>query len=282
MHWLKDINVLIFDMDGTLYQDYTFMGRYIKKMMEDGFPEAEIQETVALAYDILEGKKQIKMGLLYDREQLVFYSHQNLEPSVSYSWDGKETEMVYSEEKLLSYIGDPWGIVELMAIKKKIGAETVKRAFNDVRREMLTEAYCISKHTDLLEEIKKFSGKRAILMTNSPMPTGQDFVDFLGLDEIFDEIYIDGKKPNGIQNLMNELFAEGHQPHEILSIGDHPWNDLYPVHKAGGHTCLISQYEHQDTTKWSVLVETVDELATLIKQVNNEAMIADGKEEIYG
>ncbi|RNF39853.1 HAD family hydrolase [Planococcus salinus] len=282
MHWLKDISIVIFDMDGTLYQDYTFMERYIQKMMEGGFPETEIQETVDKAYDILEGKKQIRLGFLYDREQLAFYSHQNLKPSVSYDWDGIETEMVHSEENPLSYIGDPWGIVELMAVKKNIAAGTVRRAFTNVRKEMLTEAYCIAKRTDLFEEIKKLTGHRTILMTNSPLPTGQEFVDFLELGDVFDEIYIDGKKPGGIQNLMDKFLAEGYQPYEILSIGDNPWNDLYPIHKSGGHTCLISQYEHQDTTNWSVSVETVDELVGLVEQLNGKAVIANGKEESYG
>ncbi|WKA55377.1 HAD family hydrolase [Planococcus shixiaomingii] len=274
MHWIKDINVLIFDMDGTLYQDYSFMGRYIRKMMKESYSDNEIEETVALAYDILEGKKPIKLGYLYDPEQLVFHSHQDLTPVTSYDWNGIEIEKTESGENPLAYIGDPWGIAHLMAIKKKISMETVKKAFNDVRSEMLMEAYCIVKRTDLFDEIKKLDNKKAILMTNSPLPTGQEFVDFLGIGDVFDEFYFDGKKPHGIKELMDRLLAEGYQPEEILSIGDHPWNDLYPVRKAGGHTCLISQYEHDDTTKWSVSVKTIDELVDVVRQLTEESVIA--------
>jgi FMN phosphatase YigB (HAD superfamily) len=282
MQWLKDINVLIFDMDGTLYQDYTFMGRYIHKMMAGNFPESEIEETVALAYDILEGRRHVKLGFMYDPASLVFYRQQDLHPVTSYDWDGLELEITESEENALAYIGDPWGIAQLMAYWKNVLADEVKRAFDDVRKEMLTEAYCIIKRTDLFEEIRNLEDKRLILMTNSPLPTGQEFVDFLEINEVFDEFYFDGQKPYGIEELFGKLLVEGYEPHEILSIGDHPWNDLYPVHKAGGHTCLISEYKHDDATGWSASVESIDELAGLIRRLNEETTAAKRKEETYG
>ncbi|TWT13279.1 HAD family hydrolase [Planomicrobium sp. CPCC 101079] len=275
MDWLKDINVLIFDMDGTLYQDYSFMGRYIQKMMQANHTESEIQQTVALAYDILEGKKSIKLGFLYDPKELIFYSHNDLNPVISYNWDGIEIEMAQRGDGPLAYIGDPWGIAHLMGIKNNIAEETMKKAFEDVRAEMLMAAYCIIKRTDLFDEIKKLENKKAILMTNSPLPTGQEFVDFLEIGDVFDEYYFNGKKPHGIQALMDKLFDEGYQPQEILSIGDHPWNDLYPIHKAGGHTCLISQYEHNDATRWSASVKTIDELVDIVRQLNEATITAN-------
>lgn len=282
MHWLKDIKALIFDMDGTLYQDYTFMGRYIRKMMAGNFPEAEIEQTTALAYEVLEGNKHFKLGFMYDPESLVFYRQQDLRPVASFDWEGMEVEPAGDGESTLAYIGDPWGIAQLMAFWKQIPADTVKKAFDDVRKEMLTEAYCIIKRTDLFDEIRKLEGQRLILMTNSPVPTAQEFVDFLDLNEVFDEFYFDGRKPNGIKELLEKLLAEGYQPHEILSVGDHPWNDLYPVHQAGGRTCLISEYKHDDTTEWSVSVESIDGLVSLIRQLNEKSLVATGKEENYG
>lgn len=282
MRWLKDINVLIFDMDGTLYQDYSFMGRYISKMMEGTYTDSEIKETTALAYDILEGRNAVKLGFLYHPADLSFFSHQNLKPLASYDWNGMELEMKEKEESVLAYLGDPWGIAQLMAVKKEIPAELLGKAFIDVRAEMLTEAYSIIKRTDLFEEIEKLQNKRTILMTNSPLPTGQEFVDFLEIGDVFDEFYFDGKKPHGIKELFSKLLSEGHQPHEILSIGDHPWNDLHPVHEAGGHTCLISEYKHQDETPWSVSFKSIDELVEVIRNLNKEAITANGKEESYG
>ncbi|AQQ55469.1 HAD family hydrolase [Planococcus lenghuensis] len=281
MQWLKEINVVIFDLDGTLYQDYSFLERYISKMMTDRYSNIEIAETIRWAYDVLEGKKAIKLGFLYDSESLLFYSQQNLKPVSSFNWEGLETAMQVNEKSRLVYIGDPWGIAHLVAKKKEIPPSVGVKAFYDVRAEMLTEAYCISKRTDLFEEIQKLENKHLILMTNSPLPTGQEFVDFLEINDTFDEFFYNGKKPRGIEMLLEKLTEQGYQPHEILSIGDHPRNDLYPVHRAGGHTCLISQYAHEDTTAWSASVKSVDGLVSLIKKMN-ESEIQNRKEEGYG
>lgn len=282
MNWMKDIKALVFDMDGTLYQDYSFMGRYISKMMADRFPETEIDETVVWAYDLLEGRKPIKLGFMYDPAELLFYSHEGLQPTAAYNWEGIETEAVQDVSVPLVYLGDPWGIAQLIAIKKGISPAIREQAFTDVRLEMLGKAYCIRKRTDLFDEIGKLEGKRLILMTNSPLPTAQEFVDFMELNEVFDEFHFDGNKPHGIKALFEGLVKEGYEPHEILSVGDHPWNDLYPVHQAGGRTCLISEYKHDDTTEWTVSVETIDELVQLVKEMNGKSAMAKRKEETYG
>jgi|SRR5690606_7973794 len=282
MNWMKDIKALIFDMDGTLYQDYSFMGRYISKMMANRFPEAEIDETVVWAYDLLEGRKPIKLGFMYDPAELLFYSHKELQPTAAYNWEGIETEALQDGSVPLVYLGDPWGIAQLIAIKKGISPAIREQAFTDVRLEMLEKAYCISKRTDLFDEISKLEGRRLILMTNSPLPTAQEFVDFMELNEVFDEFHFDGNKPHGIKALFEGLVEEGYEPHEILSVGDHPWNDLYPVHQAGGQTCLISEYKHDDATEWTVSVETIDELVQLVKRMNGQSAMANRKEETYG
>ncbi len=281
MNWMDQINVLIFDMDGTLYQDYSFMGRYISKMMEGSFTEAEIEEIISQAYDLLEGRHPIKLGFMYDADELVFYKQEHLKPIASYDWEGT-TSGLPDTQKPLAYIGDPWGIAHLMAVKKGIPAEAVKQAFDDVRTEMLMETYQIIQETDLFDEIRKLDNKRTILMTNSPLPTAQEFVDFLEISDVFDEFYFDGKKPSGIRELLDKLDTDGYMPREILSVGDHPWNDLYPVHEAGGHTCLISAYAHDDATDWTVTVRTMDELTGLIRKFNEASFATAGKEQGNG
>lgn len=281
MNWMNDIKALIFDMDGTLYQDYTFMGRYIAKMMEGRFSEEEIEETIERAYDILEGKGPVKLGYLYDPERLVFYRQEELRPVSCSDWEGTALEWEADAEQVLAYLGDPWGVAQLMAYRHGIPAETVRNAFEEVRKEMLTEAYLIVKHAGLFDAIATLRGKRLILMTNSPLPTGQEFVDFLGAEDVFEEIYYDGKKPDGITGLTDKLMKEGFAPHEILSIGDHPWNDLHPVCRIGGHTCLISGHQHDDATPWSASVASVEELAAFLMELKEQTS-AERKEEIYG
>ncbi|SID15530.1 Uncharacterised protein [Mycobacteroides abscessus subsp. abscessus] len=72
-------------------------------------------------------------------------------------------------------------------------------------------------------------------------------------------------KPEGIRGVMKRLGEEGYQPHEILSVGDNPFNDLYPVKQLGGRTCLISRYEHAGSEEWDHSVKTIEELAGFLR-----------------
>lgn len=281
MNWMKDIKALIFDMDGTLYQDYTFMGRYIGKMMAGRLSQEETEKTIARAYSILDGSGPVRLGYLYDPERRVFYRQEELQPVSCCDWDGTALDLEADPGQALTYLGDPWTIAQLMAHHHGVPVEEGRVAFEEVRKEMLTEAYRIVKHAGLFDAIGKLRDKRLLLMTNSPLPTGREFVDFLGAEQVFDEIHYDGKKPAGISALVEGLLADGFAPHEILSIGDHPWNDLHPVRRAGGHTCLISGHQHDDATPWSASVASVDELAAFLEELHAQAE-ATREEEAYG
>ncbi|OUM87937.1 MAG: hypothetical protein BAA01_10865 [Bacillus thermozeamaize] len=60
--WLSEIKVIIFDMDGTLYQEDTFMDRYIRYLLEGTEWEAETDAAVAEARKILYGQHPVKFG----------------------------------------------------------------------------------------------------------------------------------------------------------------------------------------------------------------------------
>jgi FMN phosphatase YigB (HAD superfamily) len=134
-------------------------------------------------------------------------------------------------------------------------------AFTQVRKEMLCDPNKITSCPQLFETIHNLAVERKIFMTNTPGPTGPEFVRHLSLENLFDTYVYDAKKPEGMKDVMDALLAEGYLPDEILSVGDNPFNDLYPVKKAGGRTCLISQYAHAETVMWDHAVKTVEELS---------------------
>lgn len=267
MDWLKKIKVIIFDLDGTLYQDYTFLGRYIRHMLDDQLTDWELQQYVDEAYAILEGKHPVKLGYFYHRKNEKVYAHEILEPTACFFWDGKEHDLEGDVPDGLFYIGDPWCIAAIFAEKHCISQEIRMLAFEKVRKEMLCHPYEINRYHPLFETINDLAVERKIFMTNTPNPSGQEFVKHLNLGHLFDEYIYDAKKPEGIQQVIEELLAEDYQPHEILSVGDNPFNDLHPVKKARGKTCLISQYPHADTAQWDASVKTIEELADFLRKL---------------
>lgn len=266
MDWLKDIKVMIFDLDGTLYQDYTFLGRYLRYMLNDQLTEQELQQQINEAYAILEGNHLVRFGYFYNYENQKVYTHEKLKPISSFSWE--ETEQVEVEGMIapLFYIGDPWCIAAVFGDRHNVSEEKRKHAFEFVRKEMTSEPYRIHRHDPLFEVLTNLEMDRKIFMTNTPGPSGPEFVKHLKLEHVFDEFFFDAGKPEGIQFVLERLISEGYQPHQILSVGDNPFNDLYPVKHAGGRTCLISQYKHADLTVWDESVKTVEELTGFLQR----------------
>lgn len=149
----------------------------------------------------------------------------------------------------------------------KYGIDEAKRqeAFQQVRKEMLQGSSSFERHTGLYEAIRQLSVVQSkLLLTNSPENTGREFIAALGASVLFSDIIYGAGKPVGMEQFMSELMKrEGLRPEQILSIGDHAWNDLYPVRKLGGRTAWISAYPSSDPSPWDVRLTTLDELASL-------------------
>lgn len=277
MDWKKEIKVMIFDLDGTLYQDYTFLKRYLMKMFATTHTVAEIEQIVQESYDLLTGEKEVKLGFFYD-EHLNFLAHRHLQITSAYN---KKQELIDNYQKYdeLTYIGDPWSIATYMAKREALDMNVVSRAFNEVRSEMLTIENKINANDTLVECLQQMDCYK-ILMTNTALPSGEEFVSHLGLSNCFDEIHYDGQKPNGMHDLLKTLIKKGYHPEQMISIGDHPYNDLHPLHALGGFTCLISQYPHADETEWSEEVNSIEELVlflqTFLKTTDKELEVVKG------
>ena len=163
----------------------------------------------------------------------------------------------------LTYVGDPWTIASFIGKKEKIPSETMKQAFRDVRREMLHGEASISKNAKLAKTISDLRQYK-VLMTNTEETSGKEFLDYLMLHDCFQELHFDGKKPNGMRQLLKSLRNRGFKSTEILAIGDNPFNDLHPLKQIGGYTCLISNYAIADHTEWSKHLHTIDELEAFL------------------
>ncbi|WHT49002.1 hypothetical protein QNH10_04755 [Sporosarcina thermotolerans] len=158
------------------------------------------------------------------------------------------------------------GIANLYAEKYGITRERRAEAFEKVRYEMIDDPFKIRRHTPLFESIAALGTKKKIFMTNTPGDTGPAFVTYLNIGSMFDDYVFDAKKPLGMETIVKGLLKEGFAPNEILSIGDNPYNDLAPVRKLGGRTCLISPYTHFGKHEWDYTVKTVEELADFLHQ----------------
>lgn len=264
MDWINNIKVMIFDMDGTLYQEDTFLGRYLTYMLEDRCSEQEIESMIKTAYNIINGEHFVSFGHFYDLTTHSIFTHTELVPNRAFSWEGNPLQHEYSKDSRLFYIGDPWCLALVLAEKLGVSEEVRAKAFHRVRAEMLNDEFAIPKSEALIQAFKYIDLDAKILITNSPFESGEVFLEYLGILPYFDKAIYDGKKPHGIEKIIMDLIEKGYKPEEILSIGDNPFNDLHPARDKGAKTVFISGYENLDQTTWDYKVKNMEELALFL------------------
>jgi FMN phosphatase YigB (HAD superfamily) len=268
MNWLQDIKVVIFDLDGTMYQHETFHQSYLKYVVEGTKWENSYAHLLAGMEKIFTNQSLFKMGHYYLNEMESF---ETIEDVLAFT--GADTIEASSSNYI--YGGDAWSIMNIFTNRLQVTEEQRRIAFNKVRKEMLVGQEPIILSKKLVEVISSLDMlKRKVLMTNTHTESGHEFIQTLQISTLFDEIYLDSKKPLGIQEVIKSLLIrEDLQPHEILSIGDHPWNDLLPAKKLGCRTLLISPYELVGKTQWDLAVSSSDEMADVLEKISGTSLV---------
>lgn len=276
MDWLHEIEVVLFDLDGTLYQDGTFYKRYLELLFKEGSYAASLEEMLEEMDCLLEGRHTSSIGDWY-HPSTDTWSRETGETLGNpldlphRDWKGIEVKVEpnQSPDTPAIYAGDAWSLVSIFTVKHGIGEVKRQESFQQVRKEMLQGSSSFERHAGLYEAIRQLSGVRLkLLLTNSPENTGREFIAALGASELFTDIVYGAGKPVGMEHFMTELMKqEGLRPEQILSIGDHAWNDLYPVRKLGGRTAWISAYPSSDPSPWDVRLTTLDELASFLVDI---------------
>jgi len=275
---LRAVNVVIFDMDGTLYQEDTFVDRYIRYLLEGTPHEAETEDAVREAREMLSGLHPVRFGHFYHKTDAAFFVRGREGFSSGRGWNGEPVDPKRladasrrepEDDDALHYIGDPWGIVALFRWKYGVPESRLQEAFARVRKEMISEPHRFARHRRLYDAIAGLRGvaHRIVLMTNTYQASGLEFLEYMGIERLFDEIICDARKPRGIESFVAKLLEQGYEPREILSIGDNPWNDLAPVKRLGGRTCFASPYPSDDADGWDERARALDDLAALLERI---------------
>ncbi|MDQ0415779.1 FMN phosphatase YigB (HAD superfamily) [Mesobacillus stamsii] len=262
MEWMKDIKAVIWDLDGTMYQELTFYRRYLRYLVEESKWEPHYETIVDTVENIFSGHHSFRVGSYYciPPEKI-----NTIDELIEFSGTTDTTQLSVG----YLYGGDAWSVMNIISSRLNISPDKRKESFNRVREEMLQEPYAIEKKSTLFNEIEKLNVYKKVLMTNTYTQSAQAFVDYLGVSKLFDEIHYDSKKPIGIAEVIRSIqIREGLETSEILSIGDHAYNDLLPAKIAGCRTIHISPYPSEDSSNWDRTVKTIDELTDLLKSFN--------------
>lgn len=269
----REIKAIIFDLDGTLYEDTGHFNYYAERLKER--LEPPYQQNFELDYQkVPENKHPLKIGRIYDVQQdLILLQEKKVQ--AAFRWDGTpltpgELDSLYpgpvslNMESMIS-IGDLWWVPCAIALHYGLDNQESYQAFLETRDYMKQPGYTIKPVEGLKEVLNRFrkKGLKLVLMTNSPEPDSEAILAKLELNKAFDLKIFNAGKPAKAKEQFKRIIKELNLPcSQILSIGDNLANEILPARELGCPTLFI---DHHDTVQADRLIENLANCRELVK-----------------
>ncbi|MBY6037909.1 HAD hydrolase-like protein [Fictibacillus nanhaiensis] len=255
---IDDAKLLLFDLDGTLYEDTDHFDYYCR-LMQKRVPEEKSQAFWDTYESMKNGTHPVAIGKVYDiqNDTSVSVDPMSLQVTKVTSFDGEEWteeqikkeyrgDLVYDFERLIA-IGDGWWLPYATAMHYGLKQSDTWECYNATKEYMVTDHFQLTKTPGLKQALLRLKQtKKLVLLTNSEREDVQRLLHELELDGIFHALHTEGQKPlktkEKIENILNEYQIN---PHEAVSIGDNFMNEIAPALLMGLKAIYIQQNKHE-------------------------------------
>jgi len=265
---LTGIKTIVFDLDGTLYEETNHFDYYADRVAGK-LPSSKREEFIHDYQTVLDGRHVLQIGKVYDANRDVILTVKDGNVLKAERWDGSkltndEILAYYSEaievnlDDMLS-IGDLWWIPVSLGRHYGLSQEETYEAFLQTREYMMSPKFQMNPIRGLKETLHHLSKRRVlIMMTNSPRSDSEAILAKLKLENVFHEkIFMAGKPVQSKQQFHRISGKFGVQFHEILSIGDNYVNDILPAKELGCQTMMIDQHHVAPHHSADVIVKSL-------------------------
>lgn len=262
----QNVRVILFDMDGTLYQDHEFHRDYLRYLLAGTEYESFTAQAVQLADEIM-AHGVVPMNRFYricpvssvaTWRELAHYLRADM-------ISGMPFEACYHNGLgELQFLADPWEVATMIAAALGALEKNGEQAFLRVRQEM--EVKSLAPNQELMELLGKLKKHyTTVLLSNSPKESAASFVDRLGFTGAFTYCIYDAHKPYGLfENIHKQPGLEQVPNEAILSVGDHSFNEIVNVHLAGGKTIWMNPYGDAPQIPCTLRVKNIPQLIELL------------------
>lgn len=262
---IENSELLIFDLDGTLYEDTDHFDYYCGLLQKRA--ESDLQKEFYKAYEKMKkGLHPVKIGKVYDIKLDAAISLDPLTMQVTevHFWDGtamddskvKEEypgELAYDFERFIA-IGDGWWLPYVTAMHFGLSQQDTWDCYNATKDYMVSEEFTLTKTPGLkesLQELKK--EKHLVLMTNSEEEDVKRLLRELELQDVFAEIVTSSQKPIKTKEILKRITSAFNvEPEKAVSIGDNFINEIAPALLMGLKAVYIqpngSEIKHDNLT----------------------------------
>lgn len=259
------IKAIVFDLDGTLYQDFSFLKPYIRFMVEGTDKEPWENRLVAYVEEALCGKR-LKMNAFYrcaaiqadDPEQFFDLAERAILPGAEAADNTGSNEAIY--------LGDAWAVLTFVGYFLGLfGTERCQETYRRTRRVMEESGLRGSKRLhDAINKANAFC--ETILLSNSTAETAQKLLGQLGYGGLFRQECFSVEKPYGLIDAVQQcLPGVLEHPQTVLAIGDHAYNDLEPLRLLGCRTVWMNPYSGIQEPAYDVCLKTIEQLADYLE-----------------
>ncbi|NMB01242.1 MAG: HAD family hydrolase [Firmicutes bacterium] len=265
----KNFRTIVFDLDGTIYQNTTFHKDYIHFLVQN--TKWALWEPALIEFtDRVFAGQALTMNRFYKNTPLnpqtpeEYFSalEQHLCPPISY-------DQALTRNDIL-YLGDAWAVVTLIGdTLGLLEGERRDQVYRLTRRHM--EEQGMVGNATLKQAIQALTDfYDVILLSNSHEETALEFLRQLGYERLFPLICSSANKPFEMVTKLEEInpliFAE---PESVLSIGDHAFNDLMPIKEKGGRTVWLNPFPNIQRAECDLELHTLDDLVGYLKTLVN-------------
>ncbi len=251
---LSTVQVIVYDLDGTVYDDTRHFELYAREI-QSHLPE-EVRDPFWADYTLaVEGRHPaLRIGTFYDVPRDLVLQTKGGKVVRALHWDGTEAPPLVVRElyngplepdhSTLLNVGDLWWVPSAISYHYGGVPEKHGEAFLKIREVMSDPHFVVRPIPGLAEVIASLKGKVVqVLATNSPQPDSEAILQKVGLLGHFDRMYFRSGKPSGLGPIMSEIARDYQVGMEaILSVGDNLVNEIAPTQAMGCRTVFIDPH----------------------------------------
>ncbi|WP_027964156.1 HAD family hydrolase [Halalkalibacillus halophilus] len=238
-------DVLIFDLDGTLYEGTEHFKLHTANLKS--YLKEDLQNAFQNIYDQSQaGNHPLQIGKVYDGERDLIWAWDPFTEALTEArnWDNEIINVENAPKFIGTHefdffkwvpIGDGWWPPYAIARHFGIDPATIQESYNKTKEQMAELDGFLSQTPGLKDYLASFDEHQTLIVcTNSDVDDAKRLLQFLELDSYFDDLIPSARKPvdtkHHFQHVLDKYGVEAKQ---VVSIGDNFMNEIAPALQIG-------------------------------------------------
>lgn len=245
-------DLIIFDMDGTLYEGYEHFKLHTNNLLEKLSPEN--QEKFKEIYNlVLEGKHPLQIGKIYDADRDLFWSWDPFEEKLieARNWNDEVIEVEDAPSHMAAQdfdfinwvpIGDGWWPPYAIARHFGLSVVDIQESYNLTKKQMAEKEGYLNQTPGLKEYLMELKKEKILIVcTNSDEADAKRLLRFLDIDQCFHELIPSALKPVMTKKyFLHVLDKYKVEPQKAVSVGDNYMNEIAPALQLGMYAVWLT------------------------------------------